>query len=262
MKQRVITALIIAAVFIPIVYYGTWVLDVLIAILAITGLNELLRMKGRPLFSVEGLISVLALLALIFPNETLTFLPERFASEILIHLAALLLLICTVFSRNLFSFDDAGVSILGVLYIGMGFRSLLVTRQAGLDLIVVVLITIWATDIFAYLVGRKIGKTKLAPHISPNKTIEGSVGGTASAVILSAVYLYFFPLDMPYFQTLVFMAILSVAGQLGDLVESAFKRHYGVKDSGNLFPGHGGVLDRFDSILFVFPLLNIFGLIS
>lgn len=261
MKQRVITALIMAAVFIPVVYYGTWVLDVLIAVIAVTGLSELYRMKGLPLFSLEGIVATLALLGMIFPNEVLGIFPEQFTSNTLIYLAALILLICTVFSKNHFTFNDAGISILGVLYIGFGFQSLLVTRETGLNLMVLVLITIWATDIFAYVFGRKIGKNKLAPQISPNKTIEGSVAGTASAVLLSAVYLYFVPLDMPYFQTIIFMALLSIAGQLGDLVESAFKRYYGVKDSGNLFPGHGGVLDRFDSILFVFPLLNIFGLI-
>lgn len=261
MKQRVITAIVLAAVFIPTVYYGTWVLDVLIALLAITGLYELYRMKDLDLFSVEGLISVLALLGMIFPNYVLQLFPEQFSSDTLIHLAALLLLICTVFTRNHFSFNEAGFSILGVLYIGFGFNSLLVTRETGLDLMVLVLITIWATDIFAYLFGRKIGKNKLAPKISPNKTIEGAVAGTASAVVLSGLYLYFFPLAMPYFQTIVFMGLLSVAGQLGDLVESAFKRTYEIKDSGKIFPGHGGVLDRFDSILFVFPLLNIFGLI-
>lgn len=261
MKQRVITAIILAAVFIPIVYYGTWVLDVLIVLLAITGLYELYQMKQFNLFSVEGIVSVLALIGVIFPNEIVGLIPEQFSSATLIHLAAFILLICTVFSSNHFSFDEAGFSILGILYIGYGFKSLLVTREAGLNLMVLVLITIWATDIFAYVFGRKIGRNKLAPKISPNKTIEGSVAGTASAVILASIYLYFSPLDMPFFQTIVFMGLLSIAGQLGDLVESAFKRKYEVKDSGNIFPGHGGVLDRFDSILFVFPLLNIFGLI-
>lgn len=261
MKQRIITALVMAAIFIPVVYVGGWLLGITIALLAIIGLFELFRMKGNSIFSVEGLISTIALMGFIFAQELVGILPQGFSSETFIHLAAVILLVCTVFSKNHFSFDDAAVSILGMLYIGIGFRSLLETRDSGLGLLILVLVTIWATDIFAYLIGRKIGKNKLAPNISPNKTIEGSVGGTVTAVLVAAVYLYFVPLSMPFFWSLILMLLLSMAGQLGDLVESAFKRYYGIKDSGNIFPGHGGVLDRFDSMLFVFPILSIVGLI-
>lgn len=261
MKQRIITALIMAAVFIPVVYVGGWLLGVTIALLAIIGLFELFKMKGNSIFSVEGLVSTLALTGFIFAHEMVGFLPQGFSSETFLHLATIILLVCTVFSKNNFSFDDAAVSVLGMLYIGIGFKSLLATRESGLGLLILVLITIWATDIFAYLIGRKIGKNKLAPNISPNKTIEGSVGGTLTAVLLAAVYLYFVPLDMTFLGSLVLMFLLSMVGQLGDLVESAFKRHYNVKDSGDVFPGHGGVLDRFDSMLFVFPILSIVGLI-
>ncbi|MFL2100569.1 phosphatidate cytidylyltransferase [Desemzia sp. FAM 23991] len=261
MKQRIITALVMAAIFIPVVYVGGWLLGITIALLAIIGLFELFRMKGNSIFSVEGLISTIALMGFIFAQELVGILPQGFSSETFIHLATVILLVCTVFSKNDFSFDDAAVSILGILYIGIGFRSLLETRDSGLGLLILVLVTIWATDIFAYLIGRKIGKNKLAPNISPNKTIEGSVGGTVTAVLVAAVYLYFVPLSMPFFWSLILMLLLSMAGQLGDLVESAFKRYYGIKDSGNIFPGHGGVLDRFDSMLFVFPILSIVGLI-
>ena len=261
MKQRIITALVMAAVFIPVVYVGGWLLGMTIALLAIIGLFELLKMKGNSIFSVEGFISAIALIGFIFANELVGVLPQGFGSEAFIHLATIVLLVCTVFSKNNFSFDDAAVSILGMLYIGIGFRSLLETRESGLGLLILVLITIWATDIFAYLIGRKIGKHKLAPSISPNKTIEGSVGGTVTAVLVAAVYLYFVPISMPFVWSLILMLFLSMAGQLGDLVESAFKRHYNTKDSGDIFPGHGGVLDRFDSMLFVFPILSIVGLI-
>lgn len=261
MKQRIITALVMAVIFIPVVYVGGWLLGITIALLAIIGLFELFRMKGNSIFSVEGLVSTIALLGFIFANKFVGILPQGFSSESFLHLVTIVLLVCTVFSKNNFSFDDAAVSILGILYIGIGFRSLLATRGSGLSLLILVLITIWATDIFAYLIGRKIGKRKLAPNISPNKTIEGSVGGTVTAVLIAAVYLYFFPLVMPFAWSLMLMFLLSMVGQLGDLVESAFKRYYNVKDSGSIFPGHGGVLDRFDSMLFVFPILSIVGLI-
>ena len=121
----------------------------------------------------------------------------------------------------------------------------------------------WITDSGAYLIGRQIGRTKLAPHISPNKTWEGSIGGTVSAVIIVGIYLFFKQSAFPYgFLTMLGITVfLSIGAQFGDLIESAFKRHYGVKDSGKILPGHGGILDRFDSILLVLPLMHFVGLI-
>lgn len=261
MKERIITALVMAAIFIPVVYIGGWLLGCIIAILAIIGLSELFKMKGNNIFSIEGVISVIALMGFIFSSELKEILPQDVNSDMWIHLAAIILLIQTVFSKNNFSFDDAAVSILGIIYIGFGFKSLLETREIGLELLILVLITIWTTDICAYLFGRKIGKHKLAPNISPNKTIEGSVAGTVSAILVAGIYLYFVQIDGSNAWTLVLMALLSMAGQFGDLVESAFKRYYNTKDSGRIFPGHGGVLDRFDSMLFVFPILNLIGLV-
>ena len=101
------------------------------------------------------------------------------------------------------------------------------------------------------------------PKVSPNKTIEGSIGGILSAVLVSAIFMFIRPqVATPYsFVTMLLLTVVfSIAGQFGDLVESAIKRHFGVKDSGKFIPGHGGVLDRFDSLLFVFPLMHLFGL--
>ena len=110
------------------------------------------------------------------------------------------------------------------------------------------------------MIGRKIGKHKLAPHISPNKTWEGSIGGTVVAVIVAAIYLYFFPQKYSYGVMVALTLLFSIGGQLGDLIESALKRHYGVKDSGKILPGHGGIFDRFDSIMFVLPLMHFVGM--
>ena len=122
---------------------------------------------------------------------------------------------------------------------------------------------VWITDSGAYLIGRKLGKHKLAPHVSPNKTWEGSIGGSLVSVIVVGLYLAFSPVKFAYGLPIMLLltVVLSVGGQIGDLIESAFKRHYGVKDSGRILPGHGGILDRFDSLLFVLPLMHLFGLI-
>ncbi|MER2233940.1 MAG: phosphatidate cytidylyltransferase, partial [Leuconostoc mesenteroides] len=122
----------------------------------------------------------------------------------------------------------------------------------------------WITDSGAYMVGRAIGKNKLAPKISPNKTWEGSIGGSMVAIIvIPALFTIFHWLpDYNFIELLAFTAILSIAGQLGDLIESGFKRHYGVKDSGNILPGHGGILDRFDSMLIVMPMMAVLGILN
>ncbi|MGX7417735.1 phosphatidate cytidylyltransferase [Carnobacterium gallinarum] len=261
MKQRVITAVIALIFFIPVVYYGSWVLEIVVAAMGLIGLFELFKMKGNSIFSIEGLIASIGTLLLIAPTKWLAFLPENYSQLYLFYVCGILLLICTVFSKNSFTFDDAGVAILGSLYIGYGFHYFIETRAAGFSLLMYILFVVWATDIGAYMFGRKIGKNKLAPAISPNKTIEGSLGGIASALVVAAVYLYFYPQGYSMGTMLALTVLFSISGQLGDLVESAFKRHYDVKDSGTILPGHGGILDRFDSLLFVLPILHLAALI-
>lgn len=119
---------------------------------------------------------------------------------------------------------------------------------------------IWATDSGAYFIGKATGKRKLWPEISPNKTVEGSLGGVVCALIVAILFGLFADMNATVLTLMAITVILSIFGQLGDLVQSAFKRHFNVKDSGNILPGHGGILDRFDSLLFVLPLLNLFHL--
>ena len=148
-------------------------------------------------------------------------------------------------------------------YVGFGFNALVDARIAGLDKALLALCIVWATDSGAYLVGMNFGKRRLAPRVSPNKSVEGAFGGIIAAMLVTLIFMLVDnTVALPYgiYKMTLFAIFFSIAGQLGDLIESAMKRHFGVKDSGKFIPGHGGVLDRFDSMLAVFPIMHLFGL--
>ena len=262
MKQRVITAVIALIIFLPLLYLGGIPFDILVTLMGIVAMSEFLIMKKKLLVSFEAIVSFLLMLSVLLPVFWAGFWTQDTLGGSF-YLLALVMLVYTVISKNRFSFDDAGVLLLGGLYAGLGFRFMMLARAESLWMMLYALLIVWVTDSGAYLIGRKIGKNKLAPHISPNKTWEGSIGGSLSAVVIVGAYLYFVQAAFPYsFSTmLLWTLVFSVGGQLGDLIESAFKRHYGVKDSGKILPGHGGILDRFDSLLFVLPLMHFAGLI-
>jgi phosphatidate cytidylyltransferase len=262
MKQRIITGVVAAALFVPIVFYGGLPFVLLTYFLATIGLYELLKMKNLPIFSVTGLLSLLFLWVILFPSKYYHVLDHfNYTKTELAIVFILLLLTFTVITKNSFTFDDAAFSILSALYVGIGFYFFMETRQeGGLVYIFYSLFMIWATDSGAYFIGKATGKTKLWPEISPNKTVEGSIGGIVCALLVAALFVLLSNINATMFSLLGITVVLSVFGQIGDLVESAFKRHFNVKDSGNILPGHGGILDRFDSLLFVWPLLHYFHL--
>ncbi|WP_390406717.1 phosphatidate cytidylyltransferase [Lacticaseibacillus jixiensis] len=262
MKQRVITAVVALIIFIPILAAGGIWLEIAASVLAVVAISELFIMRKRIVMSADFLFAALGTLLVVFPDSYFKWLPQHINRLDLIYLAVVCLLLVTVATRNHTSFDDVAVSTLGLFYIGTGFHALITLRNgAGLDTLMFAMLIVWLTDSGAYMVGRKLGKHKLWPAISPNKTWEGSIGGNIVALIFAAIYLHFFPQYYSFWPMMGIALFLSVVGQLGDLVESALKRYYGVKDSGKILPGHGGILDRFDSMLLVFPMLHLFGII-
>lgn len=198
---------------------------------------------------------------ILIPKESFSPLVGEFQLEIIVGLA-LIMLSTTVVSKNRFTFVDMGFCVLAVAYIGIGFMYFYETREAGIFYILYALLIVWLTDTGAYLFGKAFGKRKLWPQISPNKTIEGSLGGTLISTLIPIIFVSFGWLEGSLWFLIPFTIILSIFGQMGDLVESALKRHFDVKDSGNFLPGHGGILDRFDSFIFVLPLMNILPIIS
>ncbi|WP_066193771.1 MULTISPECIES: phosphatidate cytidylyltransferase [Gracilibacillus] len=254
MKIRIITAIIAILFFFPFVFFGGIPFQVIMYVIATIGFLELLHMRGMTKYPIPTFIGVLLLWALLFQSDHLFFTSK---TELLMFFV-LLLLSYTVLVKNKFTFEDAGFLLLASIYVGLGFYYFTQTRgvENGLIYIFYAILVILSTDTGAYFFGRAFGKHKLWPLISPNKTIEGAVGGILLASVVAVIFQYFYPVNDSLWLVIIVTMVASAFAQIGDLVESAIKRQFDVKDSGKLLPGHGGILDRFDSWLFVFPLLH------
>lgn len=258
MKQRILTGVIGGIAFLLLVYVGEiWFTSLIIA-LAFVGLLEFMKMLklspiGLPALFSWSSLGVMLLHAADWP------LAQDVQPVHVILFTGYVLLLCTVLTKNRFSMEKAGLLFLGWIYISFGFSYFLIARlETGFLYVLWILLVIWSTDSGAYFIGRRFGQKKLWPEISPNKTVVGSLGGIVVALVMTVIFQLATRLFDSWLFPVLMTVIISVLGQLGDLVESAFKRSFGVKDSGALLPGHGGVLDRFDSLLFAFPLLYLF----
>src|SRR5690606_22684679 len=257
MKTRIITAIVGLIIFLPIIIIGKWPFIIFITLIAALSFLEILKMKNIKLFSFPSLIG-LVLLIIFMLRKQLIDISSLNAYNLVefFFIGIFLLLIYTVLKKNRFSFDDVGFVFLSLLYVGIGFSYFIETRFVGLEYVLFVLTIIWLTDTGAYFIGRSFGKKKLWPAISPNKTVEGFFGGIICAVIATSIFQVIHPLHDNFIIVILVSILASILAQIGDSVESAIKRKYNVKDSGQLLPGHGGVLDRFDSFIFMVPFLH------
>lgn len=254
MKTRIISAIVALLIFIPIFIKGGMLFDIAIFVLAILGLKEFLDVKKSkkemPLF-IE-FISYISLGLIIFFNSS----NEYFLSVDyrLIGGVFLTFLIPTVLyhDRKLYSVNDAFYLIGSIIFLGVSFSLFIILRNQSLDLLLYLLLISIFTDTFAYFTGTLIGKNKLLVDISPKKTIEGMLGGTILGVFVASTFYYTVIDSNLSLYVIVFMTtFLSIIGQFGDLVFSAIKRYFDKKDFSNIMPGHGGILDRLDSIIFI-----------
>lgn len=169
------------------------------------------------------------------------------------------------FSEHL-NLEDLYISILAIVYVGMLLSFMLFFPSERQEYLLLVLFSSWGSDTFAYVSGMLFGKTPLSPKISPKKTLEGSIGGTIGAIIISILIRPLLYSEIPVITVGIAVLIGSIVSQLGDLFASRLKRIVGVKDYGNLLLGHGGILDRFDSVLFATPtvwlILSLMGIIK
>lgn len=257
MKTRTITAVCMAVVMIPILIWGNYyhIFDAFGLLLSLSAAYEFRRMfqKAKVLPVWIDVLSILftggfyvLLLGVGLSRFTWTF------AMAIILLMFVVLGVLLVFVPDFQGQDFANV-VMTIVFGSIGFYALATLRAISIHWIIYLLIDAMITDMFAYFVGMKFGKHKLIPLVSPKKSVEGAIGGLIVGSALATVYgivLNVFGAGFPWYLVLLISVLLSIVSQTGDLVFSKFKRSYGIKDYSNLFPGHGGVLDRFDSSSF------------
>lgn len=266
--KRVLTALILVPVVLILVFLGPgwqWLFTLAVAVVAAAAAWEFAGLAEKSGAQPPRVAVVLAVLALFALNA---YRPSQLAA-ILGILSLALLLYCTFFRPVDQMLADASTAIFGFFYAGFTLTALpaLIEETNGPSLVAFLLCVVWAGDIAALYTGRAWGRHKLAPGLSPNKTWEGTLGSVAGSLLVTGALLALahllsaqwdsvllsYPEDIWYWLTLAL--VVNIAAQVGDLAESALKRSAGVKDSGTLLPGHGGVLDRIDALLIAAPAL-------
>ncbi|MET3207732.1 UNVERIFIED_CONTAM: phosphatidate cytidylyltransferase [Paenibacillus sp. PvR008] len=258
MRQRLITGILAGVFFLAMVLWGGLAYHFLILAMALIGFYEFARMTKVSPFGGTALVGYVGILAFVFPYQPLG-LHSPLPSISLLWLLMIIFMIITVGTKNKITIQTVSILFLGTVYIGFGFSYIAESRhmEHGLLWTFLLLACIWASDAGAYFVGKMAGKTKLWPAISPNKTVEGSIGGIVLALATALVFAGLSEGLLPWDKAFAIGLSCAVVGQLGDLVQSAYKRVYDIKDSGNLLPGHGGILDRCDSWIVVFPFVHM-----
>ena len=271
MLTRIITSLVALCVLIPVlIFSNTWVFPIAVAIFCAIAVFEALKCVGvikkwalsLPLIIASFFGALSGRIFLSVDSWLVTMACIAFA--IVLYLMAIL-----VFSKGKLEVSDVAISSFISFYITIGFSSLVLLHDCfenGSIIYILVFVGAWITDIFAYFCGRFFGKHKLIPEVSPKKTIEGSIGGTLFSGIAFVLFGIIvkalnFDIGQTHLLQFVFGIVAAVVAQIGDLSMSALKRKYGIKDFGKLFPGHGGVLDRFDSIISVSTVLLILNIL-
>lgn len=259
MKTRIITGLCLVPLLVLVLLSNVYIISAAVVIISVMGLFEFFKATG--IAKHKGLCAVGYVAAVLVCLRS--YIPVSF--YMLLFYVGLVAIFCVMLKcHKTASVLDAGLLIFAVIYIPFLLSTLIDIKglQYGTRLLWIVFIGAFATDTFAYFSGVFLGKHKLCPNISPKKTIEGSVGGSLGCIVLLLLYGLLlekgFNMDINYIKLGVLGLIVSPVSQIGDLTASIIKRKYGVKDYGSLFPGHGGILDRLDSVIAVAPLVYIY----
>lgn len=240
-----------------LIFGNKYVVDIAFTIFALIAMNEFFNCfkgKAKPIVEIGYLSTLLiAGMHLLDPRVWIVAIP----------IIMLLLFLKVILTKMEVDISDLAITLLGIIYVVglIAFIPLINGLENGKILIWYILFAAWGTDIFAYIIGKAIGKHKFS-KISPKKSIEGCIGGILGAILFVLVYTIVinnvYNFNISYLYITLITVVLSVIGQIGDLAASSIKRYVGIKDFSNLIPGHGGILDRIDSIIFVAPFAYLF----
>lgn len=269
MLKRTVTSIVFVLIIFPVYFFSdTIVLPIAVSLLGIMGIYEMLGCIGT---RETWLISVPAYLLAAAAPQIVRLFSTRYTFLAVYMLAMFVYLIylltAGVFSHGRLDVEKIAVSYMGALYVITAFVSMILLRdrEHGMYIFFMAMFGPWGSDVFAYLCGRLFGRHKLIPDVSPKKTVEGSVGGAVFCGIAAVVFGWIVSVIDPsvtrigYLHLFIAGVVISAVSQVGDLIASYIKRKYNIKDYGNILPGHGGILDRFDSVLCVMPIMVMLG---
>lgn len=256
--KRFLSGVILFPIFaIIIIFANKYIIDILISIVAIMCLHEFYKAfkgKAKPISWVGYIAAVSIAFIHVIPSKLILAIVGA-----LIPMSIMVLFVRVILSDLKLNIMDIAITFFGICYIVLFLMFAPIIKENlpnGNILIWFVFFSAWGTDIFAYLIGKNFGKHKFT-EISPNKSIEGCIGGVIGAVLMVLIYVVIcnqiWNIGINYLYAIFITILLSCASQIGDLAASSIKRYCGIKDYSNLIPGHGGMLDRIDSVIFVLP---------
>lgn len=260
--KRITSALLGFPLVVIILTFGNkYIVDIFLAVIAMLGMQEYFNAISKDSKPVKW-IGYLLCLFIAFIHIIPIYVPIGDVLTIMIPTILLILFLQVILTNMKTSFKDVAYTLFGIVYVigCISFIALLRGLDNGKVLIWYAIISAWGTDTFAYLIGKKFGKHKLS-KISPKKSIEGAVAGTIGATVIALLYTLamnnIYNFEYSYIFILISTIVLSIIGQIGDFAASSIKRYVNVKDYSNLIPGHGGMLDRIDSLMFLTPFAYI-----
>ncbi len=260
--KRWITGIVAVPFLIFFIYKGGLTFALFIAVISAIGLMEYFRIIFHPSdYSSFNIISIIGVLT----GPLIIWTAHKFTMDLVVCIVIFNLMLSAFISITKFKSDENFLELVAkeakaILYIPvmLSFAVLIRDGSDGMLWFFMVLAVVFAGDTGAFYAGSYLGKHKLCPSVSPGKTIEGAIGGLLSNVLVGSLILIIFLPRLDFLPSILFFTCLGIAGQIGDLFESEFKRVAGIKDSGNILPGHGGILDRIDALLFALPVAYFF----
>jgi phosphatidate cytidylyltransferase len=266
LKQRLIVGIIGGLFAILVLCLDVKIVSLCLALVSLIGLSEIYNatgmLKKQNRLCIFGYVfCAITYIAAAFSTNS------PFAVAVMVFMYGFVLLLYMIFNHETCDFTSVCEIFFQTLYVVVLFCHIIFVRKLryGNFIMWMIFITAWLSDTMAYFIGIRFGRNKLIPQISPKKTVEGALGGLLGSVLFNLIFGVVcsagFNLSVNYFALICLALIAGVFSQLGDLAASCIKREYGIKDFSNLLPGHGGVLDRFDSVLFVAPVVYYFAVI-